>query len=379
MLASARLLALVAALATSAVLLPLPAAGQTTAPAPGAPAIEGLEVNADAAFLPGSTLEFSVLATPRAAVRVQVADSAIDLQLQERRPGVYTGSYTVRRGDRLDARSLIRARATAQGRSADAEFRFPRSFAEAQATAPVVTPLPPVGAPPAASGPVQPPPPPAAAVRIDRFEATPVARNEPGAQLRFLVEGVPNATVTVPWPGLQGALLLREQQPGRYVGTYTLRAQDSVGLGPAVATLSSGGRRVTAQLATPLVAARPEPAPAAPAGMGAAAATAVPVQLTSPLPNAVVDASQVVLQGRTAPGALVHVRVDAIPPAPPGRASVARQLVQQTVQADANGVFTLTLGPQATPPGTRLEVQFSATHGATTSPEQRITLFQRQG
>lgn len=348
--------------------MPWAAQAQTTL---AAPAIETLEVNADAAFQPGSTLEFMVRGTPRGIARVQVDGSDIDLALRETTPGTYTGTYTVKRAERLQPNALIRATLVAGGRTAASSFSFPPSFAVA-AVPPLATPLP-------ASPPVTiQAPPPAAQVRIDRFEAAPVQRLEPGAQLRFAVEGAPGATVTVQWPGLSGALLLREERPGHYAGTYTLRQQDTIGTGPVVATLSSGQRRATAQLATPLVqAALPA---AAPAGtMGAAAQSALALEVTSPGPKAVVDTSQAVLSGRTAPGALVRVRVDAIPPAAPGRAVVAQSITQQTVQADANGSFTVRIGPNRAPPGSRLEVQLTATQGTQTTPEQRLVLFQRQG
>jgi hypothetical protein len=335
------------------------------------PAVDALEVNADAGFQPGSTLDFSVRGSPGGQARVQVPGTPIDLQLRESSPGLYTGSYTVRRTDRLDARALIRARVAANGRSASSEFRFPASFAQQQAAPESVA-----SQQAGTAGAVKPPPPPASNVRIDRFEAAPVARLEPGAQLRFMVEGVPGATVTVDWPGLQGALLLREDQPGRYAGTYTLRSQDTVNPGPVVATLSSGGRRVTAQLATPLVAAAPAPAPST--AMGAAAPPMLALQLTSPLPNSAADGGQVLLQGRTAPGALVHVRVDAVQPAPPGRMAVAQPVTLQTVQADANGQFSLGIDPQRSPPGTRFDVQVYATQGGQATPEQRLVFF-RQG
>lgn len=350
----------------------MPWAARAQSAVAAAPAIEALEVNADAAFQPGSTLDFMVRGTPRGIARVRVEGSDIDMALAETAPGTYTGTYTVKRSDRLQSTALIRATLLAGGRTTASTFSFPPSFAVAT--------VPPVASAAPASPPVavQAPPPPAAQVRIDRFEATPVQRLEPGAQLRFAVEGAPGATVTVQWPGLAGALLLREERPGKYAGTYTLREQDTIGNGPVVATLSSGPRRATAQLATPLVqAGLPS---AAPAGtMGAAAQSALPLEVTSPGPNAIIDTSQAVLSGRTAPGALVRVRVDAIPPAAPGRAVVAQSVTQQTVQADANGSFSVRIGPNSAPPGSRLEVQLTATQGTRSTPEQRLVLFQRQG
>src|SRR4051812_26947513 len=83
-----------------------------------APAIDSLEVNADAGFLPGSNLEFLVRGTPRGLARVRVAGSGLDLPLRETSPGTYIGSYTVRRTDPLQPSALIHASLVANGRAA---------------------------------------------------------------------------------------------------------------------------------------------------------------------------------------------------------------------------------------------------------------------
>jgi hypothetical protein len=109
-----------------------------------APAIAGLEVNADAGLAPGSTLEITVRGTAGASARVQVPGTAIDLRLPEGAPGVYTTQYTVRRTDRFDAGSLLRASLSSGERVAIGNFSFPPSFSAAQSV-PVAVP-PPTGA-----------------------------------------------------------------------------------------------------------------------------------------------------------------------------------------------------------------------------------------
>jgi hypothetical protein len=327
-----------------------------------APVIQGLEVNADAGLSPGSTLEFTVRGTPKSIARVQVTGSSLTLPLKETRPGVYTGSHTVRKSERgLVAGKLIRADLTANGRTSTANFSFPPSFAAEQQAGNALP-----------AGP-----------RVDRFVAEPVARLEPGAELKFTLQGTPGSRASVQLPGLPLTIPLREISPGYYSGSYTLRKADVVGSGPVVATLRSGERVVTAQLAAPLsrsaTASAAPVAPAAPATMGAAPASALTLQVTSPGPNAVIDASQAVLQGRTAPGANVHVKVDAVLPSAPGRMSVAQSVTEQTVQADGNGNFSLNFGPQRFAPGTRFEVQLSARQGTQATPGQRLVLYQRQG
>ncbi|TFZ04019.1 hypothetical protein EZ216_10310 [Ramlibacter humi] len=335
----------------------LPATAQT-APAvrlAAAPAIDALEVNADAGLQPGSVLEFSMRGTPNGIARAEVRDAGVSVALRETRPGIYTGQYTVRRTDRLKPTSLVRGELTVAGRTRNSDFRLPPSFAQAPAE-PALMPVPTTQVP---------------TLHLDRFSAPSVDRLVPGTELRFAIEGTPGAYATVQVPGLPTPVQLREQRPGHYAGQYVLRQQDAVGDGPVIATLRAGERTVTAQLARPLVVAVPGNT------MGAAPMSVLPLQVISPGPNAAIDASQVVVQGRTAPGASVHVRVDAIAPVAVGRSAVAQTLPPQTVQADANGNFSFNFGPVRAQPGTRFEVNLSAAQGAQSTPEQRIVLFQR--
>jgi hypothetical protein len=342
-----------------------PAHAQTQAQS--APAIQGLEVNADAALMPGSTLEFTVRGTPKSNARVRITRSNVSLPLAESQPGVYTGSYTVKKSDRnLDPKALIRADLTRNGRTSTANFSFPPSFAMIHANTPEAQ---------AQAGP-----------RVDRFVLAPVDRIEPGAELKFTLEGTPGAKASVQVPGLLTSLPMQEEKPGRYVASYTVRKADRIAQDkPIVATLRQGQRVATSSLAQPQTAAAggspiTTPAPAAPpAIMGAPSTGPLTLQVTSPGPNAAIDSSQLVLQGRTAPGANVRVKVDAVPPTAPGQLAVAQPVTEQTLQADANGNFSLNFGPQRYAPGTRFEVQLSARQGAQVTTEQRLTLFQRQG
>lgn len=333
-----------------------PAAAQN-APATrlaSAPAIDALEVNADAGLQPGSVLEISMRGTPNGIARAELRDAGASVALRETRPGVYTGNYTVRRSDRLKPTSLVRGELTVAGRTQNSDFRLPPSFAQAPAE-PALVPVPTAQLP---------------ALHLDRFNAPPVDRLVPGTELRFALEGSPGAYATVQVPGLPVPVQLREQRPGHYAGTYVLRQQDAVGEGPVIATLRSGERTVTAQLARPLVAPLPGNA------MGAAPMAVLPLQVTSPGPNTAIDAGNVVIQGRTAPGAVVRVRVDAVAPVAAGRSAVAQSLQPQTVQADANGNFSFNFGAVRAQPGTRFEVNLSAAQGTQTTPEQRLVLFQ---
>ncbi len=331
-----------------------------------APVIEGLEVNADSGLSPGSTLEFTVKGTPSSIARVQVTGTSVSLPLKESRPGVYTGSYTVRKNERgLKPGSLIRAGLTRNGRTVNSDFSFPASFAMLAANTVA----------------------PASAPRVDRFTLLPVDRLEPGTELKFSLEGTPRAQASIQVPGLPMTLPMHEERPGRYIANYTLRKVDHVAPGPVVATLRNGERLATSQLSitqqqgasSASASASASSTPMGATGSAAAAPGPLVLQVTSPGPNAAVDSSQLVLQGRTSPGANVRVKVDAVSPAVPGRTAVAQAVSDQTVTADANGNFSLNFGPQRYAPGTRFEVQLSARQGNQAAVEQRLTLFQRQG
>jgi hypothetical protein len=354
----ALLLALCATLPPFGAALVAPAHAQQqnqNRPAANAPVIQGLEVNADAGLAAGSVLEFKVRGTPKSTARVQVRGSQVALPLAETEPGLYTGTYTVRKSEPgLQPKAQIRAELTRNGRTTASNFRFPPTFALLHENSPQL---------PMASAP-----------QVERFSMAPVERMEPGTELRFTLDGTPGAKAQVQVPGLR-AVPMQEEQPGRYVANYTLRKADVVATGPVVATLRLGETATTTKLAIPPQALLRTPGGGA--AMGAAAPAApLSLQVTSPGPNAVIDASQVVLQGRTAPGAEVLVRVHAIAPAAAGRTAVAQPLGEQKVQADANGNFSIHFGQARFAPGTRFDVQMSARHGGQSTAEHRLVLFQ---
>ena len=112
----------------------------------------------------------------------------------------------------------------------------------------------------------------------------------------------------------------------------------------------------------------------------------LPLIVMSHQNNAVVDQNVTTIRGRTAPFAIVNVRVDAIAPVVGRRvdAGVAQRLLSESVQADANGDFSFTFNPRyvrdnasSLPvPGTRYDVSISANRDNLTS-ESRLMLFQR--
>lgn len=227
----------------TSVLLLLPAAASlvalpsTALAQPATPEVRSLEVSADAGFDPGSQLRFRLVGTPRAQASIRVRGLRNSVALREVSPGVYSGAYTLKRADRLDDDAQVRALLRRGNRTAAASFVLSETMA-----APVVT------APPA---PVR-----VAEPRIERFGISPLERIEPGADIRFVLEGTPGGLVVIDLPGVNNDLRLREVRPGFYEGSYTIRRADNFNPNrPIVATLRIGDRVSTTNVPFPTAAA----------------------------------------------------------------------------------------------------------------------------
>lgn len=400
--------------------------------------IDSLQVTSDNGVNPGSRLRFTLQGTPRARAIVRIRGVRAPIALREVERGVYTGVFTVGRNDEIDAGDKIRAILRRGNRTIAASYDVPEGLRNVA---------------------VAPPPPP---LRIERFQVTTLDRIEPGAEMKFMVEGMPGAMALVDLPGIDDNVRLREVRPGHYEGTYVIRRSDRLNPnGPVVATLRAGDRFVTANLNHPLVAPdnRPpvvadlspregEVVPGGPAtvvsgrfgdagGTGvdpasvrimisgrnvtgdaevnprsfsyraplppghhtvdvtardragntvrrtwsfdvaAAAPATVPLQILSHANNGQVDGNVQHVRGRTAPYASVSVRVDAVPPIV-GQFGVAQQVFSRTMQADAGGNFDFSFTSPFPVPGTRYDVQMTASKADVTN-ESRLVLFQRQG
>jgi hypothetical protein len=203
---------------------------------PAAAEVRLLTVRTDGDLAAGSRLTFRAVATPRAQVAVRVRGMRERIALREIQPGIYLARYTIKRGEVIEGDREVRVTVRLGNRTAAADY----TLAEVMAAPPVV----------ATPQPLPPPPP----LRIERFGVTPVERLEPGAELRFALEGAPGGAVIVDLPGVANDVALRETRPGHYEGAYTLRRADNLNVSrPIVATLRIGERVVTANLAVPVV------------------------------------------------------------------------------------------------------------------------------
>ncbi|MDP3247782.1 MAG: Ig-like domain-containing protein [Polaromonas sp.] len=411
------------------------------------PELRSMQVGADDGLSAGSQLDFTIEGTPRGQASVSVRGIPRTIVLKETSRGVYEGSYTIRRKDRVAENSPIRATLRLRNRTTAANYSFPAGIANA-------------------SVPTAPPAPVAAAgLKIDRFTVAPVDKIEPGAELRFTLNGAPGGTAEFDIPGVINNVAMREVRPGVYEGAYTIRRLDNLAPSrPVVATLRIGDRAVTSTLTQPLMADAKPPVirnlsprdgesitrsantsvsgtfddaggvgvdpksvrimlagrdvtAAAqitpqfftyradlPAGRYAvdvtakdmvgnavrqtwtfdvaAAVSAAPatvlLQVTSHANNASVEGSPVVVRGRTAPGAVVDVKVSAVGTLA-GLFGMNQDLLTQRIQADGNGNFSFSFSPQFPLPGTRYEVSMTAGKDGMVATETKLVLFQKQG
>jgi hypothetical protein len=192
------------------------------------PEVRSLDVSSDNGIYPGSRLRFVLRGSPRGEAAVHIRGIPGRIPLRETEPGVYVGRYVVARGDHIDEGIPVRAILSRGDRRVTANYNFPDLDRVA-------------AAPPQ--------------LRIDRFDAVPVDQLVPGTELRFSVEGMPDAVATVELPGVRERVRMREVRPGHYEGSYTIRRSDDVHVSrPIVAHLRAGNEVVSAPLREPLVA-----------------------------------------------------------------------------------------------------------------------------
>lgn len=171
--------------------------------------ITNLTIDTSDALAPGSDINFSLEGTPKARASVRLNGIAKNITLREVDPGFYEGSYTLSRRDQLSSPPTVKA--TLQGRRGSAVTT--RTLVGAAPIAP-------------AAG-VNPPAPASSPSAIERFTVSPVARIEPGAELRFATVGTPGAKASFSIEGVIRDVPMREVRPGHYEGAYTIRRDDN--------------------------------------------------------------------------------------------------------------------------------------------------------
>lgn len=314
--------------------------------AAGRPEIERFVMRPAGSIRPGQELRFRLVGEPGANAWINIPGVTRRMELREQRPGVYVGNYTVRRGDNLNA--FERSIATLEkGNRRDTErvaVRGGRDDDDNQArdrVAPVVSDL-----SPADGG------------RVDER-----GRVRISARVTDAGSGIDNKSVRLRIDGqdVSDRARLRDDTvhyrdnlaPGRH--TAELLVRDEAGN----ATRQAWNFRVVDR--------------------DRRAGRDLTLQVTSHRDNAVVDGDgRLVIEGRTLPGATVRVQVDSVTSLA-GIIGFTQPVADQSVQADDRGNFSVLVAPRGLPiPGTRYEVELTATRGTQTA-EETLTLYQRQG
>ncbi|MDO8718581.1 MAG: hypothetical protein Q7K20_06310 [Polaromonas sp.] len=403
--------------------------------------LRSLEVSSDGGLSAGTELQFTVEGAPRAVVRVRIDGVKRNIVLKETSRGVYTGAYTVTRQDRISEDSPIRATLRLRNRTVMANYSFPAGISRPQAAAAVpsalkidrffMAPIDKIepgselrftlnGMPggvaefdiPGIADNVR-----MRETRPGVYEGAYTLRRQDKltpsrpivATLRAGDRSVTSAMTAAPTADAKPPVI-RNMAPrdgeavmdGRAIAVSgTFDDAGGVGVDPATVRIMLSGRNITAdsQITPQFFTYRAD----LPLGRYAVDVTAkdragnavhrtwsfdvvtpvgatpvgVPLQITSHGNNAVIEGGSTTVRGRTAPGALVDVKVVGIPPLV-GLFGMSQNVLQQRVQADASGNFSFTFAPQLPLPGTRYEINMESNKG-NMKAESMLVLFQKQG
>lgn len=202
-------------------------------------AIYAMTLRAPGGLAPDGMLFVSVTATPGAAEASVTLGNGLQIPLQEQSQGSWTGSYTVRQGDRFNPRQNVTVRVRWADGTATRTYPLPPDLKAALQPQTQTRPEP-------ASRPTVPV---AAAPTIERFTVEPGGRIVAGRKLQFRLTGQPRAGAAVEIPGVVRSVPLRETSRGVYEGSYTVRSTDKPrDFDSAVATLREGRLSTTAEL-----------------------------------------------------------------------------------------------------------------------------------
>jgi hypothetical protein len=285
---------------------------------------------------PGAELKFTLAGAPGATVDFDIPGVVQNVPMREVRPGVYEGSYTIRRLDNLAPSRPIVASLRVGDRTVTQALTQPLV---ADARPPVIRHLSPregdtvVGHGASISG---------------TFDDAGGVGVDPRS-VRIMLSG---RNVTAQSDITPQHFNYRADLPaGRH--TVDVTASDMAGNG----VRRSWSFDVAAN--------------------ASAVPVALPLQVTSHPNNAQIGAGATVVQGRTAPGAFVDVKIHSVASVV-GMFGVNQEVTSQRVQADGNGNFSFSFTPQLPLPGTRYEVTM-VSHRGDTRAESTLILFQRQG
>ena len=225
-----------------ATFFPLPFAAnqvyaQPSAYSVGVPRIDGFDVEPVKKSAPGNELAFTLYGSPGGTAAVQITGATGAVLLTESETGVYEGSYTIRKRDKITAKSTATANLRLGNRVASTILDEPL-IGKANAKRP------------APSGYM------AGAPKIDRFDVDPPASLVAGEELILTMAGSPGGVASARVVGVKGKIVLNEVRPGVYEGSYTIKNRDRIAVNSAVTgNLRLNGKETNAALGQKLQAA----------------------------------------------------------------------------------------------------------------------------
>jgi hypothetical protein len=323
-----------------------------------APQIDSFTVNSVNQLAPGTELVFILEGTPGSRASLTLSGVATNLPMREIEPGVYQGRYTIRSRDKISANTIVRANLQRGDLVSSSRLQQPLVTNQTSTTPtnPNTT-----STNPGTTQTNQ-------SLFIDRFTVQPVQQLEPGEDLRFTLVGTPNAKATFSIEGITYNQPMQETTPGTYQGQYVIRRQDD---------FSATGVNVTASLQANNQIARAKLGQNLVAGATTTPNTntsSLPLEITSPQANSRVSGT-VEITGRSAPNTTIAVNVKAVNSVA-GLIGFNRNILNRSIQSDAQGNFRFTFNPNLNVPGTRYEVSLSATRDNQTR-EETLVLLQR--
>ncbi len=205
-----------------------------------APRIDGFDVEPASRLTAGNDLIFTLYGSPGGTAAVRINGVVDRFPLEEVEAGVYEGTYTIKRRDRITAEAMVTANLRVGNRIAtdilDESLlagAVSRSDAKRAADAAALAAIP----------------------RINRFEVDPVSRLNSGTDLFFSLSGSPGGKASVRINGVKGKLSMEEVAAGVYEGTYTIKDRDRISANSVTtATLRRSDREASAILGQSLLA-----------------------------------------------------------------------------------------------------------------------------
>jgi outer membrane lipoprotein SlyB len=174
-----------------------------------APRIDGFDVEPVPKAAPGNELAFTLYGSPGGTAAVKIAGATGGVVLAETEAGVYEGSYTIRKRDKITA-----------GSTATANLRVGNNVASAILDEPLIGKATAKRAAPKGFS--------AAAPNIERFDVDAPSNLSAGEELALSMSGSPGGKASARIVGVKGKVLLDETRAGVYEGRYTIKGRDRI-------------------------------------------------------------------------------------------------------------------------------------------------------